>query len=365
MLDDWIKYQRKASGEWEANYYNNHITNDLNQAYRLYTLALAQKPDVRAMNRLMETEGLTVSARYRLAAAYAVMGQKGAAAKLLTQNGELPPENGYYYYSSFGSHLRDYALMLETQYLLGNQEKASVLFDKIVEQLGGNNWLSTQSTAFGLYAVSLYAGNIDNNEGLNFRWKWQGKSVRTGSDKPFVTIPLDVKSGKLSIKNLAANDLFVTLTVSGIPNAGEIVNRAKNLKTTVVYRDMNNKVINPVQIKQGKDFYAEIEVENPGFLGDYEHMALSFAVPSGWEIINTRMWKTGESLNSDKPDYIDIKDDRVNLFFGLKAKRSKKFVVLLNAAYPGKFVIPVTTCEEMYNRSVITESGGGITEVVR
>ncbi len=365
MINDWINYQRKVANNWEPNYYNNNIFNDLNQAYRLYTLAVAGKPNVQAMNRLMETEGLSMPARYRLAAAYAVMGRKGAAKKLLNKKGELPAEDSFYYYDNFGSHLRDYALMLETQYLLGDHEKAAILFDKIAAQLGSDIWLSTQSTALGLYAVSLYAGNYNNGSELKFRWKWQGKSTETQSDKPVITIPLDAKEGKLNIKNLTENDIFITITTSEIPYAGQMVNIEKNLKTKIVYRDMNNKIINIDEIKQGKDFYAEITVSNSGFIGNYKHMALSFAVPSGWEIINTRMWKAGENLSSDKPEYLDIKDDRVNIFFDLNVKRSKKFIILLNAAYPGTFFVPNTTCEEMYNHSIMTVSGGGKTEVVR
>ena len=44
---------------------------ELIQAYRLYTLALAQSPDFGAMNRLREEKGLDQLAQWRLAAAYA------------------------------------------------------------------------------------------------------------------------------------------------------------------------------------------------------------------------------------------------------------------------------------------------------
>jgi hypothetical protein len=50
--------------------------NDLAQAYRLYTLALAGAPDLSAMNRLRETANISNESKLRLAAAYALAGQK-------------------------------------------------------------------------------------------------------------------------------------------------------------------------------------------------------------------------------------------------------------------------------------------------
>ena len=47
----------------------------LNQAYRLYGLALAKAPDLSAMNRLKEQTNLQLQARWRLAAAYHLAGQ--------------------------------------------------------------------------------------------------------------------------------------------------------------------------------------------------------------------------------------------------------------------------------------------------
>jgi uncharacterized protein YfaS (alpha-2-macroglobulin family) len=365
VLNDWINYQRRASNVWEPDYYNDVVYNGLNQAYRLYTLALAGKPNIQAMNRLMETEGLNRAACYRLAAAYAVIGRNEAAETLLDRDAESGSGNGAYPNINFGSRLRDYALMLETHYLLGDHEKTKILFEKIAASLCSNKWLSTQSIAFGLYAVALYGGNNENNGSIDLEWERTGKREHVKSDKPYVTISMEAKDDELRLVNRAENDLFVTVTASGIPAAGEVVDVEKNLKMDIVYRDIDNSIIDIDKIKQGRDFYAEIIVKNSGGLGDYEHMALSFAVPPGWEIINTRLWKTGEGLGSDKPEYMDIKDDRVNMFFDLREKESKRFVILLNAAYPGVFYIPNTTCEEMYNHSITAAKGGGKTEVVK
>jgi hypothetical protein len=88
-------------------------------------------------------------------------------------------------------------------------------------------------------------------------------------------------------------------------------------------------------------------------------VALSQIFPSGWEIINTRLLDVGEELKSDRSDYIDIRDDRVNTFFSMGSGQTKRFVVLLNAAYQGRFFMPATQCGAMYNNEVSSTVGGG------
>jgi hypothetical protein len=45
----WISYQQREAKQWR---FTPQYGNDLAQAYRLYTLALAGAPDLSAMNRL-------------------------------------------------------------------------------------------------------------------------------------------------------------------------------------------------------------------------------------------------------------------------------------------------------------------------
>jgi hypothetical protein len=52
----WISYQKKTAQEWRFDNRYKYSAND--QAYRLFTLALAGQPEKGAMNRLRETEGL-------------------------------------------------------------------------------------------------------------------------------------------------------------------------------------------------------------------------------------------------------------------------------------------------------------------
>jgi uncharacterized protein YfaS (alpha-2-macroglobulin family) len=96
----------------------------------------------------------------------------------------------------------------------------------------------------------------------------------------------------------------------------------------------------------------------------YQELALAQVFPSGWEIINTRMGDLSTGTQSGF-DYQDFRDDRVNTFFDLSENQTKVFRVQLNAAYPGKYYLPATSCSAMYDESVSASVKGQWVSVVR
>jgi len=360
ILDKWMQYQKMTANNWT---YVNYEA--FNQAYRLYTLALAGKPNLSAMNRLRSFDNLPAQAKYRLAAAYAVIGRKEIAAKLL--DGVMPTytKDTEYWHWSYGSVLRDKAFNLETYLLMGEEEKALNLFIDITDNLKSDKWMSTQTTAFALYAVSLLVNENDRNAACRFSYEWNGHAAGIMDIKTAVySTGLEIKNtNKLAMENLSDNNLFMTITSSGIPLRQEEVHFEQNLNLQVKYYDMNGKSIDISRLSHGMDFYAEITVSNPGNRGWLKNLALTQIFPSGWEIINTRMLDLGSSLASDKSDYIDFRDDRVDIFFGLGANQKKRFVILLNASYLGEFYLPVSRCADMYDNTINAAIGGGWVKV--
>ena len=364
MLNRWILYQQKTANEWngKTNRYGRYI-DDLNQAYRLYTLALAGKPAMSAMNRMRGMQHLSSAALLRLAAAYALLNEQNAAKMLLQQVKNSPKEETNNWDISFGSTVRNEALALETWLLTGNKTKAFPLFTDIAGALGSDQWMSTQTTAYALYAVALFAGNQSGEQSFTFKWKYGNTKVTAQSKKPVYLKTLTPQPGKtLSVQNTSQQTLFLNVETSGIPLPGKIVNEQQNLRLKVTYYDMNGRAISPEDLKQGKDFYAKVDVFNPT-LRNVKNMALTFVVPSGWEILNTRMLDVGNNLHSSSYDYLDIRDDRVNIFFSLDYKSKKHFYILLNASYPGTFFLPPVSCQAMYDHSIQATMGGGTVKV--
>jgi len=69
----WVNFQQTEAKRWR---FDASQKNDFAQAYRLYTLALSGNVDMASMNRLRETASISNETKYRLAATYALAGQK-------------------------------------------------------------------------------------------------------------------------------------------------------------------------------------------------------------------------------------------------------------------------------------------------
>ncbi len=364
MLNSWILYQQKAANDWNGrpDKYGSY-RDDLNQAYRLYTLALAGKPVMSAMNRMREMTNLSNQALLRLAAAYALINQKSTARQIM-RNAKWSGSGGQDdWRNNYGSEIRNYALAMETYLLTGDRTAAFEIFKEIAKALGGDQWMSTQTTAYALYSVARFVGNEKNELPFTFDYSYGKTKATEKSEKPVFTRKVKPMAGKiLAVKNKSEQLLFVNVETSGIPLPGKTINEQQNLNLKVAYNDMNGKTLAVSQLPQGKDFYAKVEIYNPS-LRNYNNLALRFIVPSGWEILNTRMLNVGTNLKSSSYDYLDIRDDRVNIFFGLNYKKVKTFYILLNASYPGKYFLSPVSCKAMYDNTVHAVLGGGMVEV--
>ena len=379
FIQNWKKYQRRMARQWSTRSgkykWERYYQGDLEQAYRLYTLALAKEPEIGAMNRLRETKDLSIQAKWRLAAAYALAGQPEIAKDIT--NGESTEIQDYSgFYSSYGSASRDMAMILETLTLLNEREKGISLARKLSDQLTSSRWMSTQTTAYCLLAMSKFAGEQGTSKELNFAYSFNGaKTVNGVTTNPVseIQLKLDKKStaGKLSLDNHGSGILFARLTFIGTPETDSETDTQNNLNMYVSYKDMNGNSIDVTRLEQGTDFMAIVTITNTSATKEYyRDMALTQIFPSGWEIHNTRMddFKSTHEINT--PTYQDIRDDRVYTYFNIPGTVSsgnnpKSFVILLNASYLGKFYLPAVYCEAMYNNRINARKAGKWVEVVK
>ena len=150
---------------------------------------------------------------------------------------------------------------------------------------------------------------------------------------------------------------------SGILPVGSEKVIQNNVSASVVFKDRKGKVISVTKIAQGTEFYAEVTLTNRK--NEWmENIALSQILPSGFEIVNTRYTDFGDAT-SNVADYIDIRDDRANYYFSLKAAETRKFKILLNASYLGKYYLPGLQCEAMYDNDFLARTKGQWVEVVK
>lgn len=369
VINNWVNFQRKTAKKWtprteSTGYYRN---DDLMQAYRLYTLALAKAPEWGAMNRLRQKKDLSNNAKWRLAAAYAVGGKTEAAKEMIRV---LPisvkdyQELGY----SYGSGLRDRAMILETLVALKDETKAAKAVIDISKSLSSNQWHSTQTIAYSLLAIGKYVGKQKTSSKFNFAYNISNKGNKTaGSNKAIVQVPLEIdqmNNKKVAIKNTDNQQLFVRLILSGQPTVGDQTAAANDLNLAIKYTDLQGTAIDPSRIRQGTDFIAEVQISNPGIRGRYDEMALSQVFPSGWEIYNSRMNNVQNFTNTHVPEYQDIRDDRVYSYFDINASQTHIYRVQLNAAYEGRYYLPTVSCSAMYDNSISARQPGQWVEVV-
>ncbi len=358
FIKKWLSYQQKMAKEWRApsskqGYYDYYTQSDLQQAYRLYTLALAGKPDQGAMNRMKELPNLSLQAKWRLASAYALTGKKRAASELVF-NIETRVQGYSYNNMTYGSSFRDNAMILETLLLLDNMQKAWVQAKIVSEALTNENYFSTQSTAFALIAMGKFAEKFSQGM-IEFEWTINGKAQKVvKSARPVyeINIPANVLRGDVKIKNIGNGDLFVTLTSKYKPVMDTLPALDNNLKTDVRYTDLNGNPFEIDNVKQGSDFVAWVTISNISGATDYSDLALTHIIPSGWEIFNERMLDGEESNESEayaNYAYRDIRDDRVLTYFNLSRGQYKRFKVRMQASYVGRFVLPAILCEGMYD----------------
>ena len=361
MKQSVLNNLRRVARNWKpvTSYYKD--SEEATQAYRLYVLALAGSPEMGAMNRLKEMKDLTSMSRWSLASAYALVGREDVAQDLISKTTALP--SGYSEYDeTFGSDVRDQSIQLMTLCLLDKGKEAATLVEELSKQLSSDDWLSTQSTAFALVALSDYLAKYRVDGAMDFTYACGGKDGQVKTDKNIWSETLLDKAGtsaSVELKNTGKSTLFARIITEGIPEQGEEKAYANGVSLAVSYVDLNGSPVNVAQLEQGTNFSAVVTVKNPSARG-YNNLVLSEIFPAGWEILNTRFLNESvtDSLSAGV-NYQDIRDDRVYSYIDrLPAGSQVTVKINLCAVYPGRFYLPPVYCEAMYDYLIRANTAG-------
>lgn len=373
MLEQWLIQQNAVASTWVEGQVKQ-------QAYRLYTLALAGQANLSAMNRLRDHTELHGISRWLLAAAYALAGQQQAAENLVENVTALSvvtkgsaTDSTSPTPSTFDSEVRDLALALISQIALKHsvtdQEKT---FQAVAAWLGSERWLSTHSSAMAILASASYFSAQQSRAPVTMKLSGLLNDVIT-LDKPIVQkrVPTDVLQTQTATGNTqlkleyvkAGRDaeselgLPVELIWSsiGIPEAGKEQSAQEGLTLRVSYYDADGKPVQLQSIKQGTDIEIQVTVRN-SLNKKQNYLALTLPIPAGWDILSQT---TGnQQLTEQDLDYIDIRDDKQFAYFDLEAYESKTVTLKVNAAYLGQFYWPAIQTEAMYDGKVFARHAG-------
>ena len=378
LLDQWINYQRDLARNYRGQQQDYDATV---AAYRLYTLALADKAELPAMNRLREQLRRPTDNRYNITAmrllslTYQHMGLKDAATDVLANVGDQVPNyevSGY----TYGSELRDRSVMLITR-VRNDQAKDDAtwqLAESIASELSSGNWYSTQSLAWALLAMSEFAQHTGAGDDLRFAIDTKGNWQNIQATETFYRQALE--QSQLRVRNDDDHNLRVLVSNRGIPANLEEAASRNGLNIAVDFMTVDNQPLSVESLPQGTDFIAEVTVSADFAalpVSRVEDIALTLVMPSGWQIRNERL--EGAQLPQGL-DYMDIRDDRVLSYFSLwrdyywsyryndRNQTSVTVRVILNASYAGKFYLPAWQANAMYDEKIHAKTKGYWVEVV-
>ncbi|MGB1311327.1 MAG: alpha-2-macroglobulin family protein, partial [Leucothrix sp.] len=362
MLSSWLTYQASAAQRWEQAEKNDSHT----QAYRLYVLSLAKKPQMGAMNRLRESTNLNAKARWMLASAYHAVGQSDAASNVVS--GLQPVVAATQERDeTFSSHLGNLGIQLTNLVALDKKESASLLLEQIAEQLGKDEFQSTQGIAWALMGATRYLGSDKQFFTADYTMNSLTPTV-IESDKPLFSSGLvATQSAALGVKNTSGLKLYASVISHGVPATGDEKQLAKGLSLSTYYED-NKKdsqldwgsLPNGSKIAQGTDIKMTVRVKNDSTI-NAEYLALTIPVAAGWEILNDLEQPKSSAIY----DHKDQRDDRIHYYFDLKKGEEKAFEVIANASYLGQFYVPAIGVEGMYDGNLQARERGKWVHIVK
>ena len=349
FLDGLLKYQADRAKQWKNN--PDYKQGETIQAYRLFVLALAGKAEMGAMNRFKEINMNYDLTKALAAAAFAQTGKTSIAQNLLpnVEEGKMMSD----YYTSFGSRTRDLAFYAYVQMLCDvDQQTVQNNINNVCRMISGDRWLDTQTTAFSLFVLGKYAEKMGlNKSNLSATVKVNGEERTLNANMASVGFGFTPKLGSntVEIKNNTDQKMVANLFTKTSVAEYDMNESGNFITMTVSYTDKNGNPVNFNNLTAGTDLKVQMTVTNPS---EYQvtELALSYYLPSGWELVNDRL--SGDMTGNEGAKHLDLRDDRAYIYFDLMPRSKKTFTLKANATYEGNYMIPAVRCEDMYNAEI-------------
>ncbi|SFK17148.1 alpha-2-macroglobulin family protein [Methylocapsa palsarum] len=321
-------------------------------AYAAYVLARNGRPVMGDLRYLADTKIDRLDSalsRAQLAAALAMLGDRGRAATVFNKATERLSAMGNPLYSSpdYGSRLRDGAGLLALAAETGMPAAEIFQASKVVEDARAKTALtSTQENAFMVLAAEALA-----REAGTTALTINGEARQGSYYKSWRAAALDKKT--VTIGNAGQAPAQISVTVSGNPLAPEpAASRGYSIERT--YYTMDGKKIDPAALRQNQRLVVALTVtENEAA---FARLMLVDRLPAGLEIDNPALFEGGsiESLAWVKPSvapaHTEYRDDRFVAAFARDGHDKATFSVayIVRAVTPGHYVLPPATIEDMY-----------------
>lgn len=368
MFQDWLSNAYQKANQWSVAGVNDkyfYESEALMHAYRLYILAKANKPAKSAMNRFMTT----CTARnplvwWLLAGSFQHSGFDSKALEMITKAETLTKDKRQDWYSySFGSQARDLAVIVNIlSGIKGQKAKAEKYFNAMVDAYNASNWNSTQDMGYACLATfSFYGENLSLNKDVQYAVTGL-KAIQNYKHKASAGRDIRVDKAywnkKLEVKNTGTADIYVTRYARYIDDKINLPAEQKEIGLTIRYYNLTRKTSGLDDITLGDDIQIVVTVQNDNATA-LRDMALNLTMPSGFELINPRLYQTEVVKTQAAYTYQDFRDDRVYTFFSLDPGAKKYFEFKAKASFAGDFYLPRAVCENMYKGNIYAKTAAG------
>ena len=334
--------------------------------YASYVLAAAGQPDRGTMHYLKNrgASGLSDYSHFQLAGAFALSGELETALSMLPvsvspnlndkDNAEW--ETG----GTFNSPIRAQAIMLDVLAEVNENHPSIPMLVKNLSEAAsdGNRWRTTQDNAFAFLALGKimkkqadrdYSGTLELN-GEHFA-DFDATETRYTDDA------WDGNRVQLTVEG--EGNCYYYWSAFGIRRDSFIEEYERELQVRRRYFNKDGEGLTGTFV-HGDLIVAEITVK--ALTANLENVVVVDMLPTGFEIENPRLesragipWLKSQGF---KPDYIDIRDDRLIFFGTFPRQRERKFYYALRAVTQGEFTLPPIAAEAMYDptKSAVTGS---------
>jgi uncharacterized protein YfaS (alpha-2-macroglobulin family) len=331
--------------------------------YSLYVLALAGRQDAVALNYYKANRPLlTPDARFLLACTYALGGQQRAFQEVLPRQ-FTPEQASRELGDSFASPIRDEALALNALLEADpTNPQVNVIARQLSRQVHTASYLNTQERAFALLALGKIARRSQASTAtasLLADAKIIGQF--TGPD---LTVN-NVANRRLAIRPQGAGSLYYFWEMEGISAGGRVREEDNYLQVRRVFMTRDGKPMTQGTFKQNDLVMVVIMLRSTPAAGEVKNVAITDLLPAGLEIENPRLGLQRDAPNMAdiaQPDYLDVRDDRLNLFTTATPK-PKYFVYLARAVSKGTFKLGPVSADAMYNAEYHSYHGAGVVRV--
>jgi uncharacterized protein YfaS (alpha-2-macroglobulin family) len=370
VLDDALDYLTKVARSADSSPLRTWSEDRQRavQAYAVYVLALAGRPERGVMERLrhLNADGLPASARYHLAGAYGLTDHAVRRDDLLpvsVAEGPESRETGF----AFRSAARDDAILLDVLATVDPDHR--LVFDlviKLLSQTENGRWRNTQENAWAFLALGKLAASLGGT-GISGLVLVDGEPAgEFGSDGLVISAEQEWAGREIEIVSNGPGPAYWSIVDEGVPRGVETRDVTNGLMLSREYFSMSGDPVDPASIPQGDVIVAKISLASQS--GPVSNVVVADLVPAGLEIENPRLRRRGApEWTAGQPalpvEYLDVRDDRL-LLFTTAQPREHQFCYTLRAVTRGRFALPPVQAEAMYDPAVVAIRGAGEVRVV-